>query len=172
MFMVLDAPARNPVNPDQWDGYKAERQELMNLVRNNGIENVSFVTGDIHTFFAGEVTPSGRQPDPRGAVATEFVGGSMTSEGIADAVAREPLDSEQRLLLAGLSDASVRANNPHIKYSNQDFKGYGVLEARPNEMRVAYRAVRKTNRPRSSVFTLRAFGCRSTGRASTISEAR
>ena len=157
MFMALDAPAGNPINPDQWDGYKAEREELMNFARNKGIENIAFVTGDIHTFFAGEVTPSGRQPDPRGTVATEFVGGSMTSEGIADSVAREPLDREQRLVLAGLSDTSVRANNPHIKFSNQNFKGYGVLEARPDELRVNYRAVRRTDTRKSEVFTLRRF---------------
>ncbi len=157
MFMALDLPAGNPINPDQWDGYKAERQELMGFAKDRGIKNISFITGDIHTFFAGVVTPSGRQPNLRGPVATEFVGGSMTSKGIADSVAREPLNEEQRLLLAGLSDANVRANNPHIKYSNQDFKGYAVVEARPNELRVAYRAVRNTNTPKSSVFTLRSF---------------
>jgi alkaline phosphatase D len=158
MFMALDLPAGNPINPDQWDGYKAEREELMNFVRNKGIENVSLITGDIHTFFAGDVTPSGRQPDPRGAVATEFVGGAMTSKGIADSVAREgELNSEQKLLIASLSDANVRANNPHIKFSNQDFKGYGVLEARRNELLVTYRAVRSTSVRKSSVFTLRRF---------------
>ena len=81
----------------------------------------------------------------------------MTSEGIADSVAREPLDREQRLVLAGLSDTSVRANNPHIKFSNQNFKGYGVLEARPDELRVSYRAVRRTDRRKSAMFTLRRF---------------
>jgi alkaline phosphatase D len=157
MFMALDTPAGNPINPDQWDGYKAERRELMNFVKAQRIRNVSLVTGDIHTFFAGDVTPSGRQPDVNGSVATEFVGGAITSEGIADTAAREPLENEQTQLVAALSDTGVRANNPHIKFSNQDFKGYGVLEARPNELRVAFRAVRETRTRTSSVFTLRRF---------------
>jgi alkaline phosphatase D len=160
MVMALDTPAGNPINPDQWDGYKAERRELMNFVRTRGIDNVSFVTGDIHTFFAGNVTPSGREPDLRGSVATEFVGGSMTSEGIADSTAREPLEPQQRALLAKLSDSGVRANNPHIKYSNQEFKGYGVLEARPDELRVDFKAVRSTKARRSSTFTLQRFRVR------------
>ncbi len=160
MFMALDTPAGNPINPDQWDGYKAERQELMNFVRAKGIENVSLITGDIHTFFAGNVTPSGREPNLNGAVATEFVGGAITSEGIADSAAREPLEREERLVLAKLSDSGVRANNPHIKYSNQDFKGYGVLEARRDELRVDFRAVRDTQRRRSQVFTLQRFRVR------------
>ena len=60
-------------------------------------------------------------------------------------------------MLAKLSDSGVRANNPHIKYSNQDFKGYGVLEARSDELRVDFRAVRDTKTRRSRVFTLQRF---------------
>jgi alkaline phosphatase D len=160
MFMALDAPAGNPINPDQWDGYKAERQDILDSARRRKVEDIAFLTGDIHTFFAGQVTPSGRQPgqpQPGGPVATEFVGGSITSDGLADSVAREPLKPQQVKLLAGLSDSSVRANNPHIEYSNQEFKGYGVLEARRGELRVSYRAVRSVDKPRSSVFTLQRF---------------
>ena len=157
MFMALDLPAGNPLNPDQWDGYKAERRELMKFVKAQGIRNVSLITGDIHTFFAGNVTPSGRQPDPNGSVATEFVGGAITSEGVADSAARDEVDGEDTKVLAALSDANVRANNPHIKFSNQEFKGYGVLEARPDELRVNFRAVRDTDKRRSQVFTLQRF---------------
>ena len=87
MIMSLDVPARSPVNPDQWDGYAAERRELLEHVSARGIKDVTFLTGDIHTFFAGNVTPSGREgaPPVDGVpVATEFVGGSVTSEGIGD----------------------------------------------------------------------------------------
>ncbi len=43
------------VNADQWDGYGAERANLMAFLASNNIKNVVAVTGDIHSFFAGEV---------------------------------------------------------------------------------------------------------------------
>ncbi len=127
--MALDAPAGNPINPDQWDGYKAEQQDILDSARRRKVKDIAFLTGDIHTFFAGQVTPSGRQPgqpQPGGPVATEFVGGSITSDGLADSVAREPLKAPAGQAPGRADDSSVRANNPHIEYSNQEFKGYGV----------------------------------------------
>lgn len=43
------------LNADQWDGYAAERKNLMNHLRTNNIQNVVALTGDIHAFFAGQV---------------------------------------------------------------------------------------------------------------------
>ena len=43
------------VNADQWDGYSAERANLMQFLATNNIKNVVAVTGDIHAFYAGEV---------------------------------------------------------------------------------------------------------------------
>jgi alkaline phosphatase D len=154
MFMSLDVPAGNALNPDQWDGYAAEREELMRFLIDRGIEDVAVVTGDIHTFFAGQVTPSGAEPDLAGAAATEFVGGSISSRGIADSASRTPQD---RALLADVGDATVRTNNPHIVYSNQDVKGYGIVEARADELLVEYRGVQDARVPDSEVSTLQRF---------------
>ncbi|MGI8726606.1 MAG: alkaline phosphatase D family protein [Solirubrobacterales bacterium] len=157
MIMSLDLPAGNPLNPDQWDGYKAEREELIDHVNAEGITDVAFLTGDIHTFFAGQVTPSGRQPSqpqPGPAAATEFVGGSITSLGVADRVSSDP---RERAILADLSDSSVRANNPHIVYSNQEVKGYGILEASEGELLVSYRNPQTVLQPQSTVQTLQRF---------------
>lgn len=45
------------LNADQWDGYAKERKELMThlLTANGGIQNVVAITGDIHSFWAGQV---------------------------------------------------------------------------------------------------------------------
>ncbi len=155
MMMALDFPARQPLNTDGWDGYGGERRELIEFIRDRGIKNVSFITGDIHTFFAGEVTPSGREGVPAidgDPVATEFVGSAITSSGVADQLGEPPAQP-----VALPTDAGVLANNPHIKFSNQAFKGYGVLEARPDELLVEYRAARTIKQPKSEVFTLQGF---------------
>ncbi|MDA7416657.1 alkaline phosphatase D family protein [Xenophilus arseniciresistens] len=43
------------INCDQWDGYGAERRELLAHLRDRGVRNVVALTGDIHAFFAGAV---------------------------------------------------------------------------------------------------------------------
>ena len=43
------------INCDQWDGYNAERKNLMSHLKTNNIGNVVALTGDIHSFFAGTV---------------------------------------------------------------------------------------------------------------------
>ncbi len=153
-MMSLDYVRGEPLIVDSWDGYTAERREIGEFIRDRGITNVSYLTGDIHTFFAGNVTPSGREGlgEPA-AVATEFVGGSITSEGIAD---RQGGD-EFRDLFAAALDTSTGSQNPQIKYSNQSSKGYGVLEARPDELLVQFKAPRTVRTPQSTIFTLQRF---------------
>ena len=152
MMMSLDLPAGNAINPDQWDGYAAERREILERV--SAVKDITFVTGDIHTFFAGRVTPSGRQgvgqPAP---VATEFVGGSITSKGVADTATGEG----GREIGTIPADATLRANNPHFAYANQSSKGYAVLEARPDELLVTYKGVGTTQQPTSPPVTLARF---------------
>jgi len=162
MIMSLDAPPGNPLNTDAWDGYGAERRELLDWIGTRGIRDVSFVTGDIHTFFAGHVTHTGRaatrgpvdDPVNGPARATEFVGGSITSPGIVDRVAGT---EAERLAAATSVDAAVLGANPHMAYSNQVYKGYAIVDVRPSRLAVEYRAVRDTRQPASDVFTLRRF---------------
>jgi alkaline phosphatase D len=154
MIMALDLTPEVPLNYDSWDGYEVERTELLDHLRARDIRNVTFLTGDIHTFFAGDVAPDGRaRPGVSPSVATEFVGGSISSKGIADTVGGE----EAREGVAFPSDANVEVNNPHIKLSNQSFKGYGILEARPDELLVTYRSPRTTQTERSDLFDLARF---------------
>jgi len=40
---------------DRWEGYEAERKELLNFIRDNHIENVIFLTTDLHSNLMNEV---------------------------------------------------------------------------------------------------------------------
>ena len=137
MVQSLDAPPGNPINKDSWDGYGVERREVLGHVEQKGIQNIAFLTGDIHTFFAGEVGVDGRGP---GSVATEFVGGSITSLGIPEtiqAVTGAPLTKEQTEAIT----TQINITNPHLKYDEQESRGYGVVEAAGDELKVEFRAV-------------------------------
>ncbi|MEJ7790284.1 MAG: alkaline phosphatase D family protein, partial [Thermoleophilaceae bacterium] len=137
MIMSLELSPGAQITKDSWDGYGVERRELMNFIASSGISNVSFLTGDIHTFFAGDVGIDGRGPESH---ATEFVGGSITSLGVPETVQGStgaPLTREQIVLLSN----NLRTTNPHLQYTEQLSRGYGVLEARPDELRVEFKGV-------------------------------
>lgn len=69
------------INTDAWDGYNAERTELLKFIEDNGIENVVFAAADVHmtsinniTYQAepfGEIIPTSTFEITTGAVAYE-----------------------------------------------------------------------------------------------------
>jgi alkaline phosphatase D len=139
-----------PYNLGQWDGYGAERRELMEFVLDRRIENVAVVSGDIHTFFAGHVTTTGSVDGRTGAV--EFVGGSISSEGIPDTIA----DEGYKDVLGAFTD-NVRGQNPHMAYADTKHRGYCVLTAGARELTAEFRAPRTALEPQSEVFTIARF---------------
>lgn len=153
MMMALDFAPGVSFNPAQWDGYVAERRELMQHCLDRGIGGVAVISGDIHTFFAGQVTTTGRADGT--PAASEFVGGAISSEGINQGVAEAaglPEDTDVSTI-AGL----LRATNPHYAYLNTARRGYGVLECRRDELRVRFRSPRTVYEPESPVETLAEF---------------
>ena len=146
MMMSLDGVPGTTLNVDQWDGYAAERHELMRHVLDRRVGDVTVLTGDIHTFFAGTVTTTGRSDGM--PAATEFVGGSVTSNGIADR-----LGGDEAVVVT----ERVTTTNPHMAYTEQRRKGYGVLEARRDELLVEYKAVESVEMRPSPAFTLQRF---------------
>jgi phosphodiesterase/alkaline phosphatase D-like protein len=113
---------------DQWEGYKNERTELLTFIRDQGIENVVFVTGDIHTYITSELTPefNPAQFPPAGSsasVAVDYVCGSITSTGFPS-----------------VTESAVRATSPHIKQFNGTDHGYGALDMGADRLVTEYRA--------------------------------
>ncbi len=105
-------------NLDQWDGYPADRDYLLNYIMDNDISNVAVITGDIHTSWGIDVPISLDQYDAEtqeGSVLVEFVATSVTSPGFTD------FDLD-----AIIEDAE--AANPHIKYYDLARKGYVILD--------------------------------------------
>lgn len=56
-FVINELPIQQfYVGPyDRWEGYAAERAEILNFIRDNGIENVIFLATDIHTNLVNDV---------------------------------------------------------------------------------------------------------------------
>ena len=128
MVMSLDAPPGQAVNQDQWDGYAAERTEILESFAAAGVKNLAVLTGDIHTFFAGNVTTTGRQGGT--PIGIELVGGSATSLGIPEALGVP--SSTLKALAAG---------DPHIKFFDFDHRGYSVVELSTTELKSDFKIV-------------------------------
>jgi alkaline phosphatase D len=108
---------------DSWQGYPREREELLAFIRDRGIDDVVFITGDIHLFLAGDVrTDMG----DGSSVAVEFVGGSITSTNFGETTN----DANPQTPPATID--ALRAFNPWVDQADFDRHGYAVVEARRN----------------------------------------
>jgi alkaline phosphatase D len=112
------------VNYDQWDGYPAERDRLLQAIRDAQKRNVVVLTGDIHLAGVGDLQTA----DAAGAkatVATEFVGTSISSGGLIP----PSLEEMARKLL------------PDVKYFNAHQRGWIHCTVTPDEWLSEYRVV-------------------------------
>jgi alkaline phosphatase D len=144
MAMGLQSVPSQGVNFDGWDGYAAERQEVLEHCVDQGVENLVALTGDIHTFAAGDLTTTG---DLRGKPAgTEFIGGSISSAGLESAFGP-----------ASPALQALKTNNPHIKFIDTAHRGYMLVTAAPDQLEVSFRAPGSVAQPHSDVTTIARF---------------
>ncbi len=106
---------------DSWDGYDVERANLLGHLQAKNVKNVVFLTGDIHTFFAGEVRQNGQSGPP---VAVEFVGGSTTSPGASELLPIDPA-------VGGSVTDLLPLVNPWLSFASTREHGFALLEASP-----------------------------------------
>ncbi|MCF8604251.1 alkaline phosphatase D family protein [Gordonia sp. HY442] len=119
-----------PFNGDQWDGYVADRQRLLDAVDDAGQKNVVFITGDIHMSWANDIPRKPANYPGAGTVATEFVVTSVTSNNLDDIV-KAPEHT-----VGGAASAAIMATNHHTRWVDTDEHGYGVLTVTPAAARM------------------------------------
>ena len=119
-----------PFNGDQWDGYVADRQRLLDAVDDAGKKNVVFLTGDIHMSWANEIPRKAADYPGAGTVATEFVVTSVTSNNLDDIV-KAPVHT-----VGGAAAAAIMATNHHTRWVDTDEHGYGVMTVTPSAARM------------------------------------
>ena len=115
--------------------YPGQRTELLSHIEARQVKDVVFVTGDIHTFFAGEVRRDGKSGP---AVASELVGGSTTSPGTAQVIAHTAGGVLPPDLVEPLSDEGVPRLNPWITYADTRTHGCALVTLSEAEVRARY----------------------------------
>ncbi|MDX2402201.1 alkaline phosphatase D family protein [Streptomyces microflavus] len=120
------------VNVDQWDGYTDDRRELIAHLRERGISDTVFLTGDIHMAWANEVPVRAATYPLSPPAATEFVVTSVTSDNLDDILKVAP----QTVSL--VAAAAVRTASRHVKWVDMDSHGYGVLDVTAERSQMDY----------------------------------
>ena len=114
-----------PYNVDQWDGYTADRRRIFNHIRDRGVKDALFITGDIHSGWACEL-PYDASTYPLGdSAGVEFVCSSVTSNNLKDITGSPPRTTSVAV------EEGIKANNRHVKYLNFDDHGFSVLDLTP-----------------------------------------
>ena len=108
---------------DDWNGYPAARERLLNSVKTSGAKNPVFIAGDIHSFWAN-VVPGDRSDLASDPIASEFVTGAITSDG-------PPYDYFMSLM----------PDNPQVRFFESRFQGYIVCDVNHERWRTDYYAV-------------------------------
>lgn len=135
MFAQLYISGTGVANTDQWDGYQAARERVMDSIEATPGGNVVILTGDIHTGFANDVVRLPRDPEHynretgEGSIAVEFVCTSISSPGL-DFLAALP----------GVM-SFVFNNSPHIKYLESAKRGYTVLDVDKNRVHADFKVI-------------------------------
>lgn len=104
------------LNQDQWDGYPAERTKILSHIRDNNIDNVVVLTGDIHTSWANDLpvdVANYTSSTGAGSVAVEYVCTSITSGSFINFTVPVSI---------------IQGFNPNIKYAELSKRGYLLLD--------------------------------------------
>jgi alkaline phosphatase D len=120
---------------DGWDGYFAARRRLLDFIAARRPQGPLVIGGDIHAFLVADLRPDFDRPEMP-AVATEVVGGSITSQG--------------RTRPLGEAD-------PHIRFEDGDHRGYAEAILTRREATIELRTVADIHDPASAVSTLRRY---------------
>jgi alkaline phosphatase D len=118
-------------DPDQWDGYPAERGTILRHLRDHGMRNVVVLSGDVHVAIALELhedTTAGDEP-----VAVEFVTSSLTSMNIDDKMGW-PRRDERSLAL----EREAVEVLPHWKWCEFDSNGYAIVDVDRTRLEVEW----------------------------------
>jgi alkaline phosphatase D len=124
---------------DDWNGYPANRQRVLQQIRDTHARNPVVLGGDIHSFWANDLKLD--FDDPRAPiVAAELIGTSITSH---------PPPYE--------TFAGYLADNPHVRFFDSRRRGYLSIELTPERLTSRFQAISDAADPAATLSTLASF---------------
>ena len=134
MFAPQTPAGARAGNADSWDGYRASRSRVFDMIERAKVDNFAVLTGDVHSSWAFDLP---RDPfggyDPstgKGSLGVEFAGTSISSPSN---LGRGP-DGPKQL-------ADLMAARPHLRYVDGRYRGYFVLDVTRQRLQADYYAL-------------------------------
>ena len=124
---------------DDWNGYPAARQRLLQQMHDTSLANPVVIGGDIHSFWNNDLKLDFDDPASP-TVATELVGTSITSPGV-------PYELF----------ASFLPENPHVRFFESRKRGYVMVELARDRMTARFQTISDVADPQATLSTLRSF---------------
>ena len=149
------------VTLDQWDGYPAERANILSNIGLYGVKNFIAITGDIHSFIAGYLKPD--FDDASEPVGVELVVGSISSANLTElALSQVPLPSAPLPVPIptppGVGvESLLMAGNPHMKFFNSSTHGYCLMDVGQSGVTCIMKAVTTIRQTQAELYTLKTF---------------
>lgn len=139
---------------DAWDGYRANRNRILNDLYENQISNVAILAGDSHANWASDLAHANDTTtyDPttgQGAIGVEFAGTGVTST-------TGPFDQETFEEAVNTSSIYVR-DNIDLQWSEGFFRGFFTLEVSPKTLNATYYSMRDVTFRNSDGFAIASF---------------
>ena len=151
MFSPLMPNSGPALNPDTWDGYRAERRRLLDLLATGSVPDVAILSGDFHSSWAFDVPA-----DPWQGYTPGTGQGSLAVEFLAPAISSPPLFADPTLR-AQL--ALLRPALPHLRYLEGDRCGYVLLDVTSERLQAEYHLVPSVRVPGATPSRVMALTC-------------
>lgn len=115
------------ISAEDWDGMPNRRAHLLDQLRD--VTNLTVVTGDIHSFFVGDIGV------PGGESIIEFVAGAVSSatfQSLLTGIGSEQIAGLEAFV--AIAGPLIQDNNPHLAYQNLASNGFATFEAGPEHL--------------------------------------
>lgn len=122
---------------DGWDGFPNKRQELLDFLASNNIQNTFFVAGDIHGGFVsvlGGAVPALTTPAISSGTLQESIGESALALGF-------PIDSPAYAKVVANLDKTLQEGNPAITFSASDQHGFVIVEVGETDAQATFHLI-------------------------------
>ncbi|MFC4519905.1 alkaline phosphatase D family protein [Cupriavidus pinatubonensis] len=142
------------LNADQWDGYNAERKNLMAFLKTHSIKNVVTLSGDIHAFFAGQVMDDYDAATPA-PVMVDLVTAGLSSNSLLSGL-RQRIENDQTFTavrdlifsnvggtLVNTLDSTLRTFNPWLRHAETNVEGYALVTLTPDKLSCAFHVMKE-----------------------------
>ncbi len=158
---LLDATTREFFDLDQWDGYPAERAEILGGISDAKTENFVVLSGDAHLYLAGYLRTNFDDPT-EAPVGVELMVGAISSGNYLDAGVDKPAPlsappAVTKAAAMGLPMDSLEPVILHIQFWNGSTWGYAVLTITPEQLVCDYRVASTIKVPGGTLQQLATF---------------